>query len=374
MTSASAQASQPGSVEQIRVDALLFDSQNPRLLGEGASSDQLSLLKTLWAEFSVDEIALSVAANGFFTHEPLFASKEDGKFVVIEGNRRLAAVKLLCDKDLRRNVKATDLPDIDTALRKSLEKLPVIVCERRDVWRYLGFKHVNGPQAWDADSKAEYIGWVHNTLKIPLADIARTIGDKHQTVERLYRAKMVLEQAKRTGTYDKDDRWKKHFSFSHLYTGLGYSGIRSFLGLKDEGHQKDPIKKDHLENLGDLLLWLYGSKSKNREPLIVSQNPDLRNLDEILQRREGVVALRRSLPLQVSLDIARGDERLFREAIQGAKQHLQKALGTILTGYKGEVDLFQTAEDIQKLSSKLIDDMGNNGAPVKRRGSPSHSK
>jgi hypothetical protein len=354
--------------QPVKTDDLHFDPRNPRLAGEDVSPDQDKLLKTLWSEFSVDEIALSIAANRFFKHEPLFAAREHGKLVVIEGNRRLAAVKLLRDAGLRRHVGATDLPPIDAKLHKELDELPVIVCDRKDVWRYLGFKHVNGPQAWDADSKAEYISWVHNTLSVLLKDIALTIGDKHQTVERLYRARMVLDQAEKTRAYSKDDRWKKHFSFSHLYTGLGYSGIQSFLGLKDnEGCQKDPIKKDRLENLGDLLVWMYGSKSTNREPLIQSQNPDLRLLDEVLQKKDGVVALRRGLPLQVSLDIARGDERLFREAVQGAKQHLQKAIGTLLTGYDGETDLLQSAEDIQKLSNKLADEMRAVQQPTRKR-------
>jgi hypothetical protein len=360
---------QPLTIRQVKTDDLYFDAGNPRLAGEDIDPDQTKLLKTLWSTFSVDEIALSIAANRFFEHEPLFAAEEGGKFTVIEGNRRLAAVKLLRDRSLREKIGATDLPPISAPLRQELAELPVIVCNRQDVWRYLGFKHVNGPQAWDADSKAEYIKWVHNTLKVSLKDIALTIGDKHQTVERLYRAKMVLEQAEKSKVYRKADRWKKHFSFSHLYTGLGYSGIQSFIGLKDnEGYEKDPIRKDRLANLSDLLTWMYGSKSANREPLIQSQNPDLRLLDEVLQKRDGVVALRRGLPLQVSLDIARGDERLFREAVQAVRQHLQKAIGTLLTGYNGEPDLLQSAQDIQKLSNKLLEEMLAVKTPSIRRG------
>ena len=356
------------NAERVKTDDLLFDPRNPRLAGEDVVPDQAKLLQTLWSEFSVDEIALSIAANGFFDHEPLFAAREDGNLIVIEGNRRLAAVKLLRDARLRKQVGASDLPDIDAKLRHTLDELPVIICDRKDVWRYLGFKHVNGPQAWDADSKAEYISWVHHTLKVSLKEIALTIGDKHQTVERLYRAKMVLEQAERSKVYSKDDRWKKHFSFSHLYTGLGYSGVQSFLGLKDdEGYGKEPIKKDRLPQLGELLSWMYGSKSKNREPVIQTQNPDLRQLDEVLQKKEGVVALQRGLPLQVAVDIARGDERLFREAIQGAKQYLQKALGTLLTGYEGESDLLQSAEDIQKLAGKLVEEMKAAQKPSAKR-------
>ena len=37
------------------------------------------------------------STSGYWEHEKLFAAREKGKLVVIEGNRRLAAVKLLLD-------------------------------------------------------------------------------------------------------------------------------------------------------------------------------------------------------------------------------------------------------------------------------------
>jgi hypothetical protein len=344
--------------EPVAPDDLEFDPRNPRTAGNDAHARESELLKILWQQFAVDEIALSIAHNGFFKHEPLFATREDGKLRVIEGNRRLAAVKLLLDGELRQQVGATDLPKLTAEGRADLKTLPVIVCSRKDVWQYLGFKHVNGPQNWDADSKAEYIAWVHNTLRVPLPDIAETIGDKNQTVERLYRARMVLEQAEHARVFNREDRWKKHFSFSHLYTGLGYAGVRKFIGLADgESDQKEQVKKSKLPLLGEMLTWMYGSKKKNEQPIIQSQNPDLRLLDEVLQSDDGVVALRRGLPLTVSVDIARGDRRLFREALQAAKQDLQRALGTMLTGYSGEPDLLVTCQEVVQIAEKLEREM-----------------
>lgn len=93
------------------VDDLLLDSRNPRLtdfgLNEGAS--QAEILNVLWTKMAVDEVALSIAENGYFQHEPLYAAREGGKLHVVEGNRRLAAVKLLRDAKLRAQIKATRL-------------------------------------------------------------------------------------------------------------------------------------------------------------------------------------------------------------------------------------------------------------------------
>src|SRR5262249_48044391 len=153
------------------------------------------------------------------------------------------------------------VPAISAAARKKLDDLPVIVCDRDEVWAYLGFKHINGPQAWESYPKAAYIAWVHNELDVSLEEISRRIGDKHSTVERLYDAMMVLEQAEDSGEFDREDRFKPHFSFSHLTTGLGYSGIQAFLGLPRGERtigKRRPVPRGHVDNLGELMLWLYG--------------------------------------------------------------------------------------------------------------------
>lgn len=322
---------------------------------------------------AVDEVALSIAENGFYRHEALYAAKENGKLFVVEGNRRLAAVKLLLDEPLRNKLKITSLPSLSAAKKRELETLPVVFCKRDEIWAYLGFKHINGPQAWESYPKAYYVAWVHNEIGIPLDEIARRIGDKHSTVERLYDALMVLDQAEAAKVFDREDRYREHFSFSHLTTGLGYLGIQSFLGLPKGDRtigKKRPVPRDHLRQLGELLIWMYGSKSRALQPLVQSQNPDLRRLDEILKNKQAVAALRTGLPLSVSLDISKGDERVFRESIVDAKQSLQKARGAVITGYDGNEDLYQTAEEILELAQTLLSDMVPGGGSSKRRRVP----
>lgn len=160
-----------------------------------------------------------------------------------------------------------------------------MLCRREDIWTFVGFKHINGPQAWDSYPKAHYVAWVHNELDLSLETIADRIGDKHLTVARLYDALMVLEQAEEAGVFDREKRHKRHFAFSHLYVGLGYAGIRRFLGLSSGSRpigRKRPVPKSHEQQLGELLRWLYGDKTDDLPPVVRTQNPDLRQLDAVL--------------------------------------------------------------------------------------------
>lgn len=338
-------------------DQLCFDRKNPRLFLDG-DLDESDLVERLWKEFAVDELALSIASNGYFEHEPLFVALENGKLVVVEGNRRLAAVRILVDGRLRAKVGATDLPRITAARRRELATLPVIERARQNIRQYVGFKHVNGPQPWQSYAKAQYVAWVHNELGEGLDEIARQIGDRHTTVRRLYRGLMVLRQAEESGQFNLDDRWKKHFSFSHLYTGLDYQNIQELLGIDNENSfRPNPIPKKRLNALGDLCLWLYGQKSTDTQPLVQSQNPDLRRLDSAIGNHDGLIALRRGLPLDVVIDISIGDEELFKGHLLEARRQLQEARGKQLTGDTGDADTLRTANEIFELADRLVSDM-----------------
>ena len=344
--------------EPVDQSKLHFDPNNPRIQRVGEDLDQNSILTILWQEYSVDEVAMSIAHNGFFEHEPLFVATESDKLIVIEGNRRLAAVRLLCDSVLRIELGAEDLPELDEDSIAKLSTLPVIHCRREDIWRFIGFKHVNGPQVWNSFAKAEYIAWVRNSLNTDLTEIARTIGDAHATVARLYRAFMAIRQAEEVGVYNRESRIRKHFSFSHLYTGLDYPGIKLFTGVSDVRlASKTPVPETNLKQFGELCTWLWGDKERAKPALIKSQNPDLRRLDEALQDQAGIAALRAGYDISVAVEIARGDTALFREALLKSKRSLQEARARVVTGFAGERDLLREMEQIADLVDALDDDM-----------------
>ncbi len=346
--------------KSIPADQLFLDPSNPRLAEAGLTvRDQSRILKLLWEERAVNEIVTSIAASGYWPQEVLFAVQEVGKLIVVEGNRRLSAVKLLSSPDLRREIGATGIPGLSKEHLASIKELPVVVCDSREsLWKYVGFKHVNGPQDWDSIAKAEYIFRVHREYDVPLEEIASTIGDDNATVKRLYRGLTVLQQAEKAGVFDRKDSWKKKFPYSHLWTGLGYTGIQQFLDIKaDDWANPDPVPKKRTPQLAELCLWLFGSREKDIRPVVMSQNPDLRALDETLRSSNGYAALRAKLPLQIALKASRGDKALLREAMILAEQTLKEARGYIPTGYEGEPDLLEKAAMMNKLVRSIQEEM-----------------
>ena len=344
---------------EIDVDLLEFDSRNPRLteFSESPIQNEMDIIKILWDTEDVQELVMSITASGFFRHEPLIVVKESEKFVVIEGNRRLAAVKVIRDLEVAQRVRA-NVPPVPPDLLDSLERLPCLVDTREGTWRYLGFKHVNGPAKWGSYAKAKYIAWVYNTFDEPLLQIAQQIGDNHNTVQRLFRGLKVIEQAEDWEVFHRQDRWNRHFSFSHLYAGLSYPGISSFIGVVSaEAEDPKPVPEEKKEELGELCVWLYGSKRKDARPIIRSQNPHLRQLDAVLGNRPAIANLRNTRDLQASFTASRPATNRFEESLVAAMENLRDARAMLSDGYDGSGDLLATAERIVSLATDLQAEM-----------------
>jgi hypothetical protein len=238
-------------------------------------------------------------------------------------------------------------------------ELPCIeISSRKEAWKYVGFKHVNGPSKWGSYAKAKYIAEIHNDYEIPLEVIAYQIGDTNNTAQKLYQGLMVLEQAEREGIYSLQDIQSNRLYFSHLYTGLQREGIQGYLNVKEaKDESPTPVPGDRLENLRRLLVWLYGSKEDDIQPVIRSQNPDLKHLDEVLQSRDATMAMASGESLDYSFELSRSNEALFEENLLSAKRGLQKARAYLTTGYKGEENLLKNAGTVANIADDLYSEM-----------------
>ena len=342
-----------GRPEQVALPRLFLDDQNPRLSSHEART-QDAILDVLAREMSLGELALSIAANGFYeTERLLVVPRKEDTYTVVEGNRRLAAVKLLLDEKKRQKTKTTDFPGISPQLRQDLKTLPVSVFQdRKQLWPYLGFRHVNGPKDWDSFAKAQYIADVHEKYGISIEEITERIGDQFSTATRMYLGYRLVRQAQDAGVFSPEDRYReKRFSFSHLYTAADYSAFRAFLGItRSTIGRPNPVPTKSIPQLGELLRLIYGSKRDSIPPVIQRQSPDLGKLRQIINNEQALHVLRQGETLDRALEIVRGDDRLLRDSLEKAKYDLREANKFVTLGYKGEKDLQDLADEVSKLA------------------------
>lgn len=329
--------------KSIAVGDLSLDPQNPRLASVETGRTQSDLVVCMYREMAVDEIAWSISENGFFNEEPLLVIKTPTAlktqvktpYIVVEGNRRLAAVRLLTDRSLRTKARVgDDFPAFSESVARSLRTLPCVEYPSKEsLWQYLGFRHINGVKAWDSLSKATYAADVHENYLVTLDEIAKKIGDRHSFVNRIYRGLLVLRQAE-AGSFSKDDRYKGRFSFSHLYTALDSDEVQRFIGMDpSKPLRPNPVPSNHKKELQELFIWLYGSQTEGIPPVVRSQNPDLNTLKEVLAAPKAIAELRRSGSLSLAYNVALGDQRRFQDAIFQVEEGLKQALATVATGF-----------------------------------------
>jgi len=86
--------------KKLSVTSLLLDHQNPRLPQSGGALTQRQIIDELVTHDSVYELAKDITAQGFFPTEILLGVRDSDQVVIIEGNRRLSALKLLINPEL----------------------------------------------------------------------------------------------------------------------------------------------------------------------------------------------------------------------------------------------------------------------------------
>ena len=354
---------------KVSVDWLKLDRQNPRLVGISARTTEESIIAQLYRGEELGELLQSIAANGYLDIEPLIVwlDPADQKFTVLEGNRRLAAIRLFREPALVESIARSErlkigVPEISPEVEATLAQVSVYRIPDRDAARsFIGFKHINGAKRWDSYAKAKYAAEWYKSGNVSLEEISEKIGDRHDTVKRMVAAIYVLEQAERQNLFVLSDRNVTKFNFSHLYTALSRSTYMTHLGLETAWSRydpkPDPVPVDKLDRLREVLVWIYGSKEDNKEPIIQSQNPDIKNLGETLASAEGLHILRAGGTLTEAHASTRPADETFSAALIRARSTLREAQNS-LRGYDGrDQSLLNIAEDVSETAQTIFDRM-----------------
>lgn len=309
-----------------RVEDLRLDPLNPRAGGK-PFAEEADAVRYLVDHADVRELVSSILEAGWIEFEPLIVEK--GTNIVLEGNRRLAALKLIRDASLREEL-GFEIGEISADAKPEI--VSVIKVENREAARsYIAFKHINGPAKWDALAKARYADdWIRSGSE--LSHVAKSIGDTHNTILRLVNGHRVLLQAQSEG-FDVDDITARRFNFSHLYTAIARPSVREYLSLDEDVSfllPDNPVPETHLVELGQLMGWLYGQSKSKMEHVVKSQNPDLNILVKVLANQEAREMFLDKADLRRSAEVIDPPSNRFTEALRAASHSSERALGLVV--------------------------------------------
>lgn len=321
-------------LEYASIDVLNLDPKNPRLGRQVVekSLGQPELLKVM-AAWKLDELALSFVENGqFWTQEALICVRESlggkSQLVVVEGNRRLAALRYLrdalagkpSDRHWAEMVKGKTLP------ATLFTRIPYLVADNRDSVRaFLGFRHVTGIEEWHPAEKAEFIAEMVDS-GMDYDAVRRKIGSRSDVVRQNYIAYRMLLQIEDLKAVPRESFEER---FSVMYLSLRAKGVREYLHIEitaPPAKARRPVPKQHLDALKSFALWLFGDEK--REPLFT----DSRQVDrfgKVLESKQARDYLEQSdnPNFEAAFRISGGDESEIVHLISEASVNLELALG-----------------------------------------------
>lgn len=121
--------------KKIQISSLKLDAKNPRLSGFGDKDpNQTQIMEYMIEHENIQSLAKNIANVGFLPNNEPIVCKENDKYVVLEGNRRTTACKILNDPELvRKTTKYRTYKSLAAIVNNNLIKqLTVIVAPSRE--------------------------------------------------------------------------------------------------------------------------------------------------------------------------------------------------------------------------------------------------
>jgi len=348
---------------RVKLEQLYLDPNNPRLeiFGKEKITDartvesriQENCLNQISGE-DIKDLIESIKTCGFWTVDRVVLRPlGDNKYVVVEGNRRVAALKILEDQHEKGEI---SLPD---NIRKGILEFEAIVYEGTDpdiAWVVQGFRHTPGIKGWDDYPKAKFIANFEKESGKSPTEIASMFGMKPRAeVSQLIRSYYGFEQAKEDADYGEDLNPEKFGMFYNVV--FRKPQIRDWLGW-DDG-QKRFTEED---NLSDFVSWIVSDeKGETKIDISATTRDTLAKLvqaehKELFEKFKGG-----------ELNIAECNERIYSEEIRMSVdisddiQSLEKMRGIITKLPIPKMQLAQEEQDIEQKNQivKLLEDLLN---------------
>jgi hypothetical protein len=182
--------------KMVAPNELLFDPNNPRYQGDikgftrtprrlehTPEVQEQAFRRMMLPRFKVRELAESIAKIGYLPVDRIVVvPSNEGRFLVVEGNRRLAAIRLLEAEER-----------VPPEHANSITKIPVLILrgDTRDVvfqtWLIQGARHVGGARPWGPYQQALALEALVNE-GMPRTDASEAFGLSTTAAGRLLRA------------------------------------------------------------------------------------------------------------------------------------------------------------------------------------------
>jgi AAA15 family ATPase/GTPase len=294
---------------------------------------------------NIKDLLSSFKTNGFLDIDQIQVKAVGDKYLVLEGNRRLATLKFLFEENKKNN-------DVGKLEEKDFKNIDVVEIIGEDAAQHLitmGLHHISGKKRWSAVNEAQLINDLMIKHGRSEGEVCDSLGI---TTNKLRRSRRTLELIKQYKISDLGDQFKTDM-YSIFEAVISNSAMRDWIGWEDL--QYKAIKKTNLERF---FSWVSQTeeieidendveRTSNKEP-IINQYRQIKELSEIIndsKALEQMEANRSLIKGFIYSDIVGGTR--LKEALNTMKLEMQ-----VISNFSQYITDDQSIEVIQ-LKDKL---------------------
>lgn len=327
-------------LKEVKVDDLILDQENPRIPHSLHGGTEDKVIQYMIEHASITEIMESISENDYFPGEPIIVVPEGDKYIVIEGNRRSTALKLLHNPGLA-NKQKNKIQEISQRPngKKPVEVPALIAKDRNEVQSYLGFRHITGVKNWKALEKGRYLNQLRQRIQeenptIGINELAKelaiSIGSRSDYVKRVIVAYELYEIIEENDHFNIDGLNDTTFYFANLVDSLNRPNLVKFLEV--DLSKNDPLKVyreegNTFDNLREWCEWLFKKNSENITR-VQGKSDQLSMLASIVgSPDEALIEFRKGKSLEEAAFLTEHSDDVFNESIAKSIHFLKTAYG-----------------------------------------------
>jgi AAA15 family ATPase/GTPase len=287
---------------------------------------------------NIKDLISSFKKNGFLDVDIIQAKEIDGKYIVLEGNRRVTALKALQEDHLQHGI------DIGKLSEDTFKNIPVEIHNSDSKENHLivmGLKHISGNKKWSALNQAKLIydylePYWSNGYGVQESHLCDSLGIskvKLRSSQRAYH--LILDY--------KDSDYGDQFSsdmYSLFVEIIKRPSIKSWIGWDDSSY-----KAENRNNVERLFSWLstvedevdssedlvdddenlYDEGEVEERDPIITKSTDIRDISIFIDNDEALAVMQEYGSIARGL-VASGeiDKQDYQKSLQETKSSIEK--------------------------------------------------
>lgn len=276
------------------------------------------------SEENISDLITSFKSNGILKLDPIQVKElADGNFVVIEGNRRTAALKYLYEQFSRGN----DVGKLNEKDFKSIEL--VLISDESPVQHLItmGLHHISGKKKWNPVNQAQLIQDLRYKHGLTEVEICNSLAINKHNLRRSLRILSLIERYKNS---DFGDQFQSNM-FSIFEEIIRNVKMKDWLQWNDQSMSPESVVNEER-----LFSWISKEETVERndegdeqeitlEP-IITKSHEIRELSKFINEPKAIDQMEesRSITAGFALSDAVGESRL-RNAMENLNKEVQIA-------------------------------------------------